>query len=208
VLELQAMPHAALDRRAVVFLGHVGREVRVDARRVAEIGRGPAGEQLAVGHVFRRKGHGHGENRASDARLSGERPERGAAALRAELFAEHAVLAGIGARGKRRPRRRAGRRRRLEPLERAPFRELLHVRQPARVHELAHQIRIEAVHAEDDELLVISWRALAGARRYTYRQSDEERASQVFHWQMLLGKDAIITSCVRWASTWERGGSG
>jgi len=66
------------------------------------------------------------------------------------LAAKHAVLAWVGPGRERRPRRDVGRRRRLNSLERALFRELLHVRQPAFVHPLADQPGIHAVEAEDD----------------------------------------------------------
>ena len=86
------------------------------------------------------------------------------------------VLARVHAGRERGPRRRRLRRvRRAERRRRCRLRELLHVRQLAFVHPLLDELRVHAVEAEDDELLLELLRRPAAVR--TRAAARETRAT-------------------------------
>ena len=193
------MVNAAVAVGAFVRRTHVRREVVERTGAAAQIRRGPAGKQFAVLQRLRRECQRHHQHGAAHAGLSSDasrkprlpegvsrrcRRRRACPGFVPVANDAHADASADGVVSRR--------------LQRAVPRELLHVRQLALVHEVADEIGIESVEAEHDELLMVLWRSLSGARRVTTdRQSDKQRTC---HWQC-VGKDASITSCERWAST-------
>ena len=95
---------------------------------------------------------------------------------------EDAVLPGIEARDERRPRDRALRRgRRRERGEAAGLRQSLEMWHPAAGHEIAHELIVQAVHAEYDDaatgLHVPRHRSEASTDRATTTRDDPVRNS-------------------------------